>query len=350
MTAQRGRASAPGPIWLVKTDMGSFIRVERDPGDDSAFAHWLAAGRLYVTPDPNNPRKYGAALERMQPGDSVVAYEDEAGIVAVGRVSNDMDLRSGRADAERVLYPNDAEIVLSIAVNWDSAVRRTAAQVSQAGHVMAGHALRSYVRPTKLRSYLLRLVQEAQHQRVDDPDLREAETLAQLRRNTGLDVRQRAQLVQARVGQGIFSATVLAREPACRLTGVSLPSCLVASHIKPWAVCAKGEHLDGANALMLAPHVDHLFDTGLISFEDNGDLVLAPSLNLQILQAWHIDPRANVGPFAPDQARYLAYHRQHVFGQPRPRRQRNMVGDAPADIAAFDDLLAPGLMTAGGRR
>lgn len=339
MTSQRDLASAPGPIWLVKTDMGSFIKVERDSGDDSAFAHWLAAGRLYVTPDLNNPRKYGAALERMQPGDPVVAYEDEAGIVAVGRVSNEKDLRSVRDDDERVLYPNDAEIVLSVAVDWDISVRRTATQVSQAGHVMAGHALRSYVRPTKLRSYLLELVQEAQHVLTDDPDVREAKELAQLRIGAGLDARRRAQLVQARVGQGIFRAAVLVREPACRLTGVVLPSCLVASHIKPWAVCAEGEHLDGANGLMLAPHVDHLFDTGLISFEDNGDLVLAPSLDPQVIQAWHIDFGANVGPFAPDQARYLAYHRQHVLGHPRPRRQRNLVGDAPA-AAVFDDLLA----------
>jgi len=342
MTPQRDLTSAPGPIWLVKTDMGSFIKIERDPGDNSAFAHWLATGRLYVTPDLNNPGKYSGALKRMQPGDPVVAYEDEAGIVAVGRVSNDKDLRSGRDDAERILYPNHAEIVLSVAVEWDSSVRRTATQVSQAGHVMAGHALRSYVRPTRLRSYLLELVQEAQRQRVDDPDLREARTLAQLRGNVGLDAKRHAQLVQARVGQGTFRAAVLAREPACRLTGVVLPSCLVASHIKPWAVCAEGEHLDGANGLMLAPHVDHLFDTGLISFEDNGDLVLAPSFDRQILHAWHIDAGANVGPFALDQTRYLAYHRQHVLGQPRPRQQRNLVGDAPAGAAAFDDLLAAG--------
>ena len=342
MTAQRDMASAPGPIWLVKTDMGSFINVNREPGDNSAFAHWLAAGRLYVTPDRNNPRKYGAALERMRSGDPVVAYEDEAGIVAVGRVSSAKDIRNGRNDAERVLYPNDAEIVLSVAVDWDNSVRRTATQVSQAGQVMAGHALRSYLRPTRLRSYLLELVEEARRQRADDPDVREARALAQLRVDASLNVRRRTQLVQARVGQGLFRTAVLARELACRVTGITLPSCLVASHIKPWAVCAEGEHLDGANGLMLSPHVDHLFDTGLISFEDNGNLVLAPSLDLQILQAWHIDAGANVGPFAPDQARYLAYHRQYVLGQPRPRRQRNLVGDAPIGAAAFDDLLAAG--------
>jgi hypothetical protein len=345
MTPQRDLASAPGRIWLVKTDMGSFIKVDRHPGDDSAFAHWLAAGRLYVTPDRDNPRKYGAALERMQLGDRIVAYEDKVGIVAVGRVSNAKDLRVWRDDAERVLYPDDAEIVLSVAVDCDTSVRRTAGQVAQAGHVMSGHALRSYVRPTRLRSYLLELIQEAQRQRVADPDLREAGTLAQLRGNVDLDARRRAQLVQARVGQGVFRAAVLARERACHLTGVSRPSCLVASHIKPWAICAEGEHLDGANGLMLAPHVDHLFDTGMISCEDNGDLVLAPSFDRQILHAWHIDAGANVGPFALDQTRYLAYHRQHVLGQPRPRRQRNLVGDASDAVTAFDDPL-----TAGGEQ
>jgi hypothetical protein len=342
MTAQRDPVPVPGPIWLVKTDMGSFIKADREPDDDSAFAHWLAIGRLYVTPDYDNPGKYSGALKRMQPGEPVVAYEDKVGVVAVGRVSEPRDVRDWRDDAERVLYPDDAEIVLSVAVEWDTSVRRTASQVAQAGHVVSGHALRSYVRPTKLRSYLLELVLEAQHWRQEDPDMREAKTLAQLRIGASPDPRRRAQLVEARVGQGAFRAGVLAREPACRLTGISLPSCLVASHIKPWAVCAEGEHLDDANGLMLAPHADHLFDTGLISFEDNGNLVLSHSLDLQILQAWHIDAGANVGPFAPDQARYLAYHRQYVLGQPRPRRQRNLVGDAPDAVTAFDDLLTAG--------
>ncbi|UUZ49511.1 HNH endonuclease [Massilia sp. B-10] len=103
----------------------------------------------------------------------------------------------------------------------------------------------------------------------------------------------------------------------------------MASHIKPWAICIGHEHLDAANGLALAPHADHLFDTGMISFEDDGHILIAPGLDRSILQAWHIDSNMNVGPFAIDQALYMAFHRAHVFNKPRIRRARNLVGDCP---------------------
>ena len=95
----------------------------------------------------------------------------------------------------------------------------------------------------------------------------------------------RAQLIEARVGQGRFRKPVLARKPSCRLIGIKQPACLVANYIKPWAACVGGEHLDDANGLMLAPHVDHLFDAALISFEDNGQLLVSLALDLRVLHA-----------------------------------------------------------------
>ena len=44
----------------------------------------------------------------------------------------------------------------------------------------------------------------------------------------------REQLVRARRGQGVFRANVLLREDSCRVTRVSEPRHLKASHIKPW--------------------------------------------------------------------------------------------------------------------
>ena len=54
---------------------------------------------------------------------------------------------------------------------------------------------------------------------------------------------------------------------------------LRASHIKPWTNCANSnERLDGYNALLLAPHIDLLFDRGCITFQDNDDLRLSKNL------------------------------------------------------------------------
>jgi hypothetical protein len=49
---------------------------------------------------------------------------------------------------------------------------------------------------------------------------------------------------------------------------------------KPWRVCATAtERLDGANGLLLAPHVDRLFDRGLIAFEASGRVLVSSRLD-----------------------------------------------------------------------
>jgi len=123
----------------------------------------------------------------------------------------------------------------------------------------------------------------------------------------------RKQLVDARRGQGIFKINVLRNEKRCRITGVSEVSHLRASHIKPWGKCSDEEKLHGANGLMLSPHVDHLFDRGYITFEDDGTLRISPKINLEVLSSWAIPASKNVGAFKKSQARFLAYHRRYVF-------------------------------------
>ena len=86
---------------------------------------------------------------------------------------------------------------------------------------------------------------------------------------------ERTQLVRARRGQGVFRANVRLTESRCRVTHLSDPAHLHASHIKPWKDSTDEEKLNGCNGLLLSPHVDHLFDRGLISFTDNGDLLLS---------------------------------------------------------------------------
>ncbi|MBB3103737.1 HNH endonuclease [Azomonas macrocytogenes] len=120
------------------------------------------------------------------------------------------------------------------------------------------------------------------------------------------------QLIRARCGQGLFRQKVLAIEPRCRLTGVDDQSFLIASHIRPWRDCENDERLDGNNGLMLAPHVDKLFDRGWISFEDSGDLLVAKVAE-PVLEAWGIKLSINVGTFTAKQVAYLAYHRKVVF-------------------------------------
>jgi len=117
----------------------------------------------------------------------------------------------------------------------------------------------------------------------------------------------------ARGGQGLLRNRVRAFEPQCRVTGVSSDRLLIASHIKPWKGSTNDERLDGNNGLFLSPHIDKLFDSGLISFSQRGEVYVSPDLDSEVLAKWKIDPTNNVGPFSPDQTYFLRYHREMVF-------------------------------------
>lgn len=130
---------------------------------------------------------------------------------------------------------------------------------------------------------------------------------------TDIGATQKQQLVQSRRGQGVFKANVRLNEKKCRITGVTDIRLLIASHIKPWVKSSDKEKLDGCNGLLLSPHVDRLFDRGLISFENDGTVIISSKLDHAVLVEWGIEKITNVGPFKPEQCAYLEYHRSKRF-------------------------------------
>jgi len=133
---------------------------------------------------------------------------------------------------------------------------------------------------------------------------------------TDIGATTKEQLVNARRGQGVFKANVRLNEKGCRITGVTDPQHLRASHIKPWRDCTDQEKLDGSNGLLLAPHIDHLFDRGLISFSDQGTMLLSPSLDPTVLKKWGVLLPVYVGSFNEKQCVYLKHHREKIFKGP----------------------------------
>lgn len=83
--------------------------------------------------------------------------------------------------------------------------------------------------------------------------------------------KERTARVMRRVNQQYFRSTVLTNyQRACCITGLAVPSLLVASHIKPWAVCdPKTERLAGRNGLLLNALHDRAFDQGYITIDAN---------------------------------------------------------------------------------
>lgn len=136
---------------------------------------------------------------------------------------------------------------------------------------------------------------------------------AAIKGRTDIGATEKEQLVKSRRGQGIFKANVRLNENGCRVTGVTDPHHLRASHIKPWKDSTDEEKLNGCNGLLLAPHVDHLFDKGFISFSDTGELLVSPKLDGGVLAKWGVSEPMNVGQFNPSQSEFLAFHRQSIF-------------------------------------
>ena len=73
------------------------------------------------------------------------------------------------------------------------------------------------------------------------------------------------------------------------------------------------ERLDPDNGLMLAPHVDKLFDEGLITFSDDGTLLISPQLPQATVRKLGLPLTANVGTFHGRKKAYLARHRDGIF-------------------------------------
>lgn len=73
-----------------------------------------------------------------------------------------------------------------------------------------------------------------------------------------------------RVNQGFFRASVIASyDNSCCITGLNNRELLIASHIKPWAICNDSEKTNPSNGLCLNALHDKAFDRGLITVTPN---------------------------------------------------------------------------------
>ena len=161
------------------------------------------------------------------------------------------------------------------------------------------------------------VAEESQLYEIDLPGLSEWEENEQTRiiENAAIDETERKALIKARKGQGIFKENVYRFERYCRITGVENPTHLIASHIKPWRDSNNEERLTGDNGLLLTPSIDHLFDRGFISFEDEGELLVSSIADRESLKRMGIqtDKEINTRRFNSKQSHFLEYHRKNVF-------------------------------------
>ena len=117
----------------------------------------------------------------------------------------------------------------------------------------------------------------------------------------------------ARVGQQTYRDTLIKYWKGCAVTGCDIPSILKASHIKPWKAADDRERLDPFNGILLIATLDALFDRGLISFADSGDLLVSRELTEKNLDALGINQNMKLRKLNGAHLPYLKFHRENLF-------------------------------------
>ena len=116
-----------------------------------------------------------------------------------------------------------------------------------------------------------------------------------------------------RIGQGIFRrALVEYWDGRCAVTGINDPALLRASHIVPWAACTSdAQRLEVHNGLLLSALWDAAFDSGLVSFDDDGRALIGPDLSAEARSL--LNPTSSLRrPPTREQREHLRTHRLTV--------------------------------------
>jgi len=230
-----------------------------------SFDEWLALGRL----SPQTQRDYYLAISQR-----VSAWAKDAGLIE----GNLLDLSD--AAIFSALHSDIEQLAIYVERNTKENNRFSAA-LRQFSNYLHGES-----------------------------DSRSRSQIEAIRNDTRLPQTEKEALIKSRIGQGRFRRQLFEKWERCALLGVRDPCVLTASHIKPWSESNNEERLNVYNGLLLCAQVDRAFDRGLISFEDDGGILISERfldpkpLGLRIDMRIHVDE-----PHIP----FLEYHREHVY-------------------------------------
>jgi site-specific recombinase XerD len=146
----------------------------------------------------------------------------------------------------------------------------------------------------------------------------EEKDIAEINSDQNLSETEKKTLIDARRGQGKFRDALRERwNDACAVTGCTVLAVLKASHIQPWKHSTNPERLNPANGLLLEANLDSLFDKHLISFKDDGEMLVAPNIDDDERQLLRLPGRLRK-PLNSAEKRFLAKHRaEGGFSKPQ---------------------------------
>jgi 5-methylcytosine-specific restriction protein A len=126
-------------------------------------------------------------------------------------------------------------------------------------------------------------------------------------------VTERVGLVTSRVGQGFFRKQLIDKwNSKCAVTACSILEILIASHIVPWSKATDHERLDVDNGILLSPTIDALFDKHLISFNDDGSIIIGASIHKEEIDVLGVSDDMCI-EVSQGMKKYLAKHREELI-------------------------------------
>jgi hypothetical protein len=126
---------------------------------------------------------------------------------------------------------------------------------------------------------------------------------------------EREQLVRQRIGQDLYREALMQYwKGSCAVTTVDIPQMLKASHAKPWKDCdTDSDRLNVYNGFLLSANLDSLFDAGLISFTDQGDIIYSSTISSFRILSIGLSQNSRLRWIDKRHLPYLVWHRENVF-------------------------------------
>ena len=116
-----------------------------------------------------------------------------------------------------------------------------------------------------------------------------------------------------RVGQHLYRKMLLKKwKNKCGVSGSGVVSILKSSHIVPYRDSKREEKYDPENGILLSPNMDSLFDQNLISFKDNGDIIISNKLSSSDLQSLGVNSQMKLSHVSNGMKPYLSRHRKNI--------------------------------------
>jgi putative restriction endonuclease len=129
-------------------------------------------------------------------------------------------------------------------------------------------------------------------------------------------------VVKQRVNQDVFRTMILNNyDNTCAITGINIPTMLIASHIIPWADDEENR-LNPENGICLSPLYDKAFDKGFIGIDEDYRVVLSRELKEYSTREYyqqHFGSIEHKKIILPEEHKpnlsFLEYHINNIFAK-----------------------------------